>query len=101
MKANLLPIQSDSQGLDPSHLRKVLSKWSPADAARPGSGVPKILYCIPNGGNPTGSSLSLQRKQEIYKLASEYDMLIMEDDPYFYIQFTKVIIYKNNCGLGS
>ena len=90
LNANLLPVNSDSQGLDPSHLRKVLSRWNPSDASRPGSGIPRLLYCIPNGGNPTGSSLNLERKKEIYKIAQEYDLLIMEDDPYFYIQFTKV-----------
>jgi len=91
-----LPVNSDSQGLDPSHLRKVLSRWNPSDASRPGSGIPKLLYCIPNGGNPTGSSLNLERKKEIYKIAQEYDLLIMEDDPYFYIQFTKVCTCNNN-----
>lgn len=92
LNANLLPVNSDSQGLDPSHLRKVLSRWNPSDASRPGSGIPRLLYCIPNGGNPTGSSLNLERKKEIYKIAQEYDLLIMEDDPYFYIQFTKPYI---------
>lgn len=92
MAANLIPVNSDSHGLDPSHLRKTLSRWSPSDLSTPGSGVPKILYCIPNGGNPTGTSLSLERKKEIYKIAQEYDLLILEDDPYFYIQFTKPYI---------
>ncbi|XP_076097795.1 kynurenine/alpha-aminoadipate aminotransferase, mitochondrial-like isoform X1 [Mytilus galloprovincialis] len=92
MAANLIPVNSDSQGLDPSHLRKTLSRWSPSDFSRSGSGAPKILYCIPNGGNPTGTSLNLERKKEIYKIAQEYDLLILEDDPYFYIQFTKPYI---------
>ncbi|CAC5372201.1 AADAT [Mytilus coruscus] len=92
MAANLIPVNSDSHGLDPSHLRKTLSRWSPSDVSTPGSGAPKILYCIPNGGNPTGTSLSLERKKEIYKIAQEYDLLILEDDPYFYIQFTKPYI---------
>lgn len=92
MNSNLLPVDSDAQGLNPSHLRKVLSRWSLSDVGKSGSGIPKILYCIPNGGNPTGSSLTLERKKEIYKIAQEYDLLILEDDPYFYIQFTKVFI---------
>lgn len=92
MNSNLLAVDSDAQGLNPSHLRKVLSRWSPSDVGNPGSGIPKILYCIPNGGNPTGSSLTLERKKEVYKIAQEYDLLILEDDPYFYIQFSKPYI---------
>lgn len=92
LKADLLAVNSDDQGMDPGHLRKVLSRWSLSDASRPDSGVPKLLYCIPNGGNPTGSCLTLERKKEIYRIAQEYDLMIMEDDPYFYIQFTKPYI---------
>ncbi|KAK6179553.1 hypothetical protein SNE40_011883 [Patella caerulea] len=86
MRSNLLSVQTDKHGIIPNHLRKILSKWSPKDTKDPNSDIPKILYCIPNGGNPTGHGLTLERRQEIYKIAQEYDLLIMEDDPYFYLQ---------------
>lgn len=31
--------------------------------------------------------MPLQRKQEVYAVACEYDLLIMEDDPYYILQF--------------
>lgn len=39
------------------------------------------------GHNPTGTVLSLQRKRELYAVCSKYDVIIVEDDPYWYLQF--------------
>nr|POE72779.1 aromatic amino acid aminotransferase [Quercus suber] len=39
------------------------------------------------GQNPTSGVLSLQRRRDLYKLCSKYDVLIVEDDPYWYLQF--------------
>ncbi len=39
------------------------------------------------GHNPTGYVLSLERGKEIYAVCSKYDVLIVEDDPYWYLQY--------------
>lgn len=39
------------------------------------------------GQNPTSGVLSLARRREIYALCSKYDVIIIEDDPYWYLQF--------------
>lgn len=39
------------------------------------------------GQNPTSGVLSLPRRREIYALCSKYDIIIVEDDPYWYLQF--------------
>lgn len=39
------------------------------------------------GQNPTGGTLSVQRRKEIYDICSKYDVMIIEDDPYWYLQF--------------
>lgn len=83
-------MDSDNDGLNPSSLRQALSRWSPSEARKLGSGAPKFLYVVPNGGNPTGTGLTIERKKEIYKISQEYDLIILEDDPYFYLQFRKV-----------
>ncbi|XP_061181725.1 kynurenine/alpha-aminoadipate aminotransferase, mitochondrial-like isoform X2 [Saccostrea echinata] len=90
--SNIIPVESDMNGLNPSSLRQALSRWSPSEARKPGSDAPKLLYLVPNGGNPTGVGLTLDRKKEIYKIAQEYDLIILEDDPYFYLQFTKPFV---------
>jgi hypothetical protein len=44
--------------------------------------------------------MSLQRKQEVYAVACEYDLLIMEDDPYYILQFrngSQLTVMLINC----
>ncbi|WP_026895059.1 PLP-dependent aminotransferase family protein [Clostridiisalibacter paucivorans] len=41
---------------------------------------PKFIYVMPNFQNPTGFSYSLEKKQQLLKLANEYDIYIVEDD---------------------
>uniref|UniRef100_G3Q5Q9 Aminoadipate aminotransferase n=1 Tax=Gasterosteus aculeatus aculeatus TaxID=481459 RepID=G3Q5Q9_GASAC len=86
---NLINVPSDQHGMIPAALKEVLSRWDPSEVHKPGSTAPKVLYTIPNGGNPTGASMTTQRKQEVYELARQYDMLIIEDDPYYFLQFDK------------
>jgi DNA-binding transcriptional MocR family regulator len=40
------------------------------------------------GQNPTGATLSMERRKAIYELCDVHDILIIEDDPYWYLQFT-------------
>ncbi|KAM7377166.1 hypothetical protein PAMA_013783 [Pampus argenteus] len=86
---NLINVPSDQYGMIPAALKQVLSRWDPSEIHKPGNTVPKILYTIPNGGNPTSASMTTERKKEVYELARQYDMLIVEDDPYYFLQFDK------------
>ncbi|XP_057576244.1 kynurenine/alpha-aminoadipate aminotransferase, mitochondrial-like isoform X2 [Hippopotamus amphibius kiboko] len=86
---NIINVSSDEQGIIPDSLREILSKWKPEDSKNPKKNTPKFLYTVPNGNNPTGNSLTTNRKKEIYELAREYDFLIIEDDPYYFMQFNK------------
>ena len=38
------------------------------------------------GQNPTGGTLSLERRKKIYALCQKYDVVIVEDDPYYFLQ---------------
>ena len=71
-----------------------MSSWSTSDVTNENSSIPKLLYLIPNGGNPTGHGLTENRKRDIYRLAQKYNLLILEDDPYYYLQFKKVSTVK-------
>ncbi|XP_028932570.1 kynurenine/alpha-aminoadipate aminotransferase, mitochondrial isoform X1 [Ornithorhynchus anatinus] len=86
---NIISVPSDQQGIIPDALRATLSKWRPEDARKSNGKNPKFLYTVPNGGNPTGTSLTAERKKAIYELARKYDFLIIEDDPYYFLQFSK------------
>jgi len=68
LDCRLLPVKTDHNGLIPSSLREVLSQWTPGLPDDRQNPVPKILYTVPNGVNPTGASLTLERKREIYEV---------------------------------
>lgn len=77
---NLIGISADRHGMDPDALEAVLDKWDFKKHPL------RVLYLIPTGQNPSGASLPLDRKKRIYKLAAKYDLIIMEDDPYYNLQ---------------
>jgi len=52
-----------------------------------GEQMPKLLFDIPDFHNPTGITMSLERRKTLLRLASEYDFVIIEDDPYRRIRF--------------
>lgn len=52
-----------------------------------GETLPKLLFDVPDFHNPTGITMSLERRKALLALASEYDFVIIEDDPYRRIRF--------------
>ncbi|MEW5722689.1 MAG: PLP-dependent aminotransferase family protein [Thermodesulfobacteriota bacterium] len=42
----------------------------------------KAVYVIPNFQNPTGATLTLERRKHLLELARQFDLVILEDDPY-------------------
>jgi len=85
---NIVPIAIDAEGMlahgHPRSLYNVMSNW---DVERDGGKRPHIMYTVTMGQNPTSGLLSVKRRKEIYEVCQKYDVLIVEDDPYFYIQF--------------
>lgn len=47
----------------------------------------KFLYLIPNFHNPAGVTLSLERRHKLIDLAREYELLLVEDNPYGRLRF--------------
>lgn len=47
----------------------------------------KMLYLIPNFQNPTGRTMSLEKRKAVYEMACKYDFIILEDDPYGELRF--------------
>ncbi|XP_038055168.1 kynurenine/alpha-aminoadipate aminotransferase, mitochondrial-like [Patiria miniata] len=84
--SEVLCVDIDADGTNPKSLRENLSRWTPQDAKNPESGIPRILWLNPTCNNPAGVTTSAERRKEIYAIAHEYDLLIVEDDPYYYLQ---------------
>ena len=70
-QANLVPIASDDEGVIPEEVEKAAKEHHP-----------KLFYVIPNFQNPSGRTLSLERRKAIAQLAKKYGFLVLEDDPY-------------------
>jgi 2-aminoadipate transaminase len=80
-KPNYLGIPMDEDGMIIEQLEYELNNLLIKDKK------PKFLYTIPTCQNPTGISMSLERRKRLLELASEYDFFIVEDDPYGHIVF--------------
>lgn len=47
----------------------------------------KFIYTIPDFQNPTGRTMSLDRRKKLIELANKYDVIIIEDNPYGEVRF--------------
>ncbi|KAL3147261.1 hypothetical protein ABBQ32_002752 [Trebouxia sp. C0010 RCD-2024] len=79
----VLGITTDDQGIVPEALSKALE-----GRTAQGSKAPRLLYTVPVGQNPTGVVTPLDRRRQIYSICRKHDIIILEDDPYFYLQFS-------------
>ena len=75
--ADVVGLACDEEGLDPDALEREL-RAGPA---------PAFLYLIPTFQNPSGRTLSEERRRRIVELAREHDLLVLEDDPYGLVRF--------------
>lgn len=71
----------DAEGIIATALDEQLSSWDTSIHKKP-----RVLYTIPTGQNPTGGTLSAARRQELYKVAQKHDLIILEDEPYYFLQ---------------
>ena len=69
-QAEFVTVNIDDQGLQTDHLAEALSTG------------PKFMYILPNFQNPTGVTLSLERRLQLIEMANTYGVPIIEDDPY-------------------
>lgn len=79
-----LGIEMDRDGLVPEDLDAKLRCWDASWGRKP-----YVLYTVPSGQNPTGITQSTARKKAIYQVAERHDLLILEDDPYFFLRLNK------------
>ncbi len=71
-KVRLRGIPMEKDGMDMEKLEKALQEEKKA----------KFIYTIPNFQNPTGITMSLEKRRKMYELAKKYQVMILEDNPY-------------------
>ncbi|KAF4987012.1 hypothetical protein FGRMN_10579 [Fusarium graminum] len=89
---NVVSVDIDDQGMvaeGPGGLREVLENWDTKNGR-----LPHILYTVTMGDNPTSGVVGIERRREIYALASKYDIAIIEDDPYWYLQYPSAAVHE-------
>jgi len=74
--AEVIPVDMDIDGIIIDQLSDTIKKLKAQKKTI------KFLYTIPDFQNPTGVTMSLQRRHELIKLMQAEDILILEDDPY-------------------
>ncbi len=74
---NFIPIPIDANGLRTDVIEEKLQ-----NLVLTGEKLPKLIYTNPNGHNPGGVTLSLERRKHLIEIANKFDLLILEDDPY-------------------
>ncbi|KAK7409083.1 hypothetical protein QQX98_008744 [Neonectria punicea] len=79
-----VPVPADAEGILSNKLRELLTKW---DSKTTNAKRPRVLYLVSVGSNPTGVTISAERRREIYDIAIEFDLIIVEDDPYYFLQY--------------
>ncbi|KAK3394179.1 pyridoxal phosphate-dependent transferase [Podospora didyma] len=89
---NVFGVKMDEQGLLPESMDEMLANWD-SSHKEGGARKPHVLYTVPSGQNPTGATQGEQRRRDIYKVAQKYDVYIIEDEPYYFLQMEP---YSNN-----
>jgi 2-aminoadipate transaminase len=80
-QATVVQVTMDRDGMRTDELESTL------DELERSGHRPKFIYTVPNFHNPAGVTLSLERRHELVRIASERELLVLEDNPYGLLRF--------------
>src|SRR5207248_8609329 len=75
--ANLVTVGSDEHGMRVDQLERVIRRTRP-----------RLVYVVPTFQNPKGTTLALERREQLARLAAEHGVAVLEDDPYGELRFS-------------
>lgn len=78
-QAELLEVPVDPDGMDVDAL---------VDAVTRAGRRPKLIYTVPTFQNPSGTTMSRERRERLVGLAAEWGSVLVDDDPYAMLRFT-------------
>lgn len=78
---DIIEVELDENGISTEKLESALKSLKEVGQRA------KFIYVISNFHNPAGVTLSLERRKKLISLSKEYDVLIVEDDPYGRVRF--------------
>jgi 2-aminoadipate transaminase len=80
-QADVVQISMDRDGMVTDELETTL------DALERDGRRPKFIYTVPNFHNPAGVTMSLERRRDLVRIASERQLLVLEDNPYGMLRY--------------
>ena len=80
-QADVVQVTMDRDGMRTDELESTLDELE-----RDGR-TPKFIYTVPNFHNPAGVTMSLERRHEVVRIASERELLVLEDNPYGLLRY--------------
>ena len=81
-RAKMIGVPQDDEGMKTDLLEKALARL-----AKKGR-KPKFIYVVPDFQNPSGVTMTLERRKRVLELARKYEVPIIEDSPYRDLRFT-------------
>ncbi len=82
LDARLITVPTDLHGVIPENVEDAI-QVSKAQFGR----TPDILYLVPDSDNPKGTTLPQKRRQQLFDICENHDVLLVEDSAYAEIQF--------------
>lgn len=76
-QAKLVPVPLHTDGIHVDELEALVREYRPV-----------MFYTIPTFQNPTSWVSGIEARKAIARLAAEYDMIVIEDDPYASLRFS-------------
>jgi 2-aminoadipate transaminase len=81
-RAKMIGVPQDEQGMRMDLLERILSRLA-------GRGKkPKFIYVVPDFQNPSGFTMSLERRRRLLELAYKHEIPVLEDSPYRELRYT-------------
>jgi 2-aminoadipate transaminase len=80
-EADVVQIGMDGDGMRIDELEQTL------ECLERGGRRPKFIYTVPNFHNPGGVTMSLERRHALVRIASERELLVLEDNPYGLLRY--------------
>jgi 2-aminoadipate transaminase len=80
-EADVVQVTMDRDGMRIDELAETLERLE-REGRRP-----KFIYTVPNFHNPAGVTMSLDRRLELVRIASERELLVLEDNPYGMLRY--------------
>lgn len=70
-------VHTDEDGMNMDALEETLKTTPKA----------KLIYIVPNFSNPSGATMSMEKRKRLVELAKQYGVVVIEDNPYGDIRF--------------